>query len=88
MLDVKDAEELQVPLALYPSKDEPHDECEKVMKVISAKPFAAKSSFKDYPTMFHGWAAARADLNDADNLKEYNDLYSTLAGYFNNIFNA
>jgi hypothetical protein len=40
------------------------------MQVISTKSFAAKSSFKDYPTMFHGWAAARANLDDADNLKE------------------
>jgi hypothetical protein len=40
------------------------------MKVLSTKPFAAKNSFKIYTNMFHGWAAARANLEDAENLKE------------------
>jgi len=109
MVDAKDAEVIRVPLALYPSNDEPAEECEKVMKVLSTKPFAAKNSFKIYSNMFHGWAAARANLDDPENLKEYdihpinrdytlkeltliidrfNDLYSTLAGYFNNILKA
>jgi hypothetical protein len=33
-------------------------------------------------TRFHGWAAARADLNNAENLKEYEDLYKKLVHFF------
>jgi len=71
MVDAKDAESIQVPVALYPSKDEPKEECEKVMDVLSKKSFAAKNSYKRYATMHHGWAAARANLENPENLKEY-----------------
>lgn len=30
----------------------------------------------------HGWAAARADLNDPENFKQYEDVYQRLADYF------
>jgi hypothetical protein len=30
----------------------------------------------------HGWAAARANLDDPENKKQYEDLYGTLAGFF------
>jgi hypothetical protein len=40
------------------------------MKALSTKPFASKNSYKHYANMFHGWAAARANLNDPENLKE------------------
>ncbi|WWC64735.1 uncharacterized protein I303_107346 [Kwoniella dejecticola CBS 10117] len=30
----------------------------------------------------HGWAAARANLNDAENLKQYEDVYQRTADYF------
>jgi len=62
MLTVADAENLSVPLGLFPSKDEPLEEFDSLVKAISSKPFAAKNSYKVYPTMHHGWAAARADL--------------------------
>lgn len=88
MVDAKDAESLQAPLGLYPSNDEPVSECEKVMKVLSSKPFASKNSYKLYANMFHGWAAARANLEDPENLQEFNDLYSTLAGFLNNVWKA
>jgi hypothetical protein len=70
MLSAEDATELSIPLGLYPSKDEPKQEYEKLLGVIGAKPFAGKSDHKRYATMFHGFAAARADLNDAENKKE------------------
>lgn len=35
--------------------------------------------------MHHGWAAARAKLNDPENLKEYEDVYGRLARFFNGI---
>jgi hypothetical protein len=30
----------------------------------------------------HGWAAARADLKDEENLKQFEDVYKRLADYF------
>ncbi|KAG6885718.1 hypothetical protein C0993_010891 [Termitomyces sp. T159_Od127] len=70
MLSVADAEKLTVPLAIYISKDEPFDEYRKVLDVISKKSFAPKNDSKHYANMFHGWAAARGDLKNAENKKE------------------
>lgn len=82
MMDGKDAEALKVPMALFPSKDEPVDVYEQVLKTISAKPFASKNSYKLYDTMHHGWAAARGNLEDADNKAQYEDVYKRLSGFF------
>ena len=30
----------------------------------------------------HGWAAARANLSDPENLKQYEDVYQRLADYY------
>ena len=30
----------------------------------------------------HGWAAARANLKDAENLKQYEDVYRRLGEFF------
>jgi hypothetical protein len=30
----------------------------------------------------HGWAAARADLGNEENLKQFEDVYKRLAGFF------
>jgi dienelactone hydrolase len=35
-----------------------------------------------YATMHHGWMGARANLSNADNLKEYERGYNQLAGFF------
>ncbi|KAG6891405.1 hypothetical protein C0992_007629 [Termitomyces sp. T32_za158] len=67
MLSATDAEKLTVPLGIYISKDEPLDE---VLDVISKKSFAPKNDSKHYANMFHGWAAARGDLKNAENKKE------------------
>ncbi|KZV95634.1 hypothetical protein EXIGLDRAFT_735034, partial [Exidia glandulosa HHB12029] len=85
MLSAGDADALKVPIAVFPSKDEPVDEYENLLKAISSKPFAAKNSYKLYDTMHHGWAAARADLKDAENLKQYEDVYQRLAGFFSEL---
>ncbi|EPQ61022.1 hypothetical protein GLOTRDRAFT_124758 [Gloeophyllum trabeum ATCC 11539] len=82
MLSSADVENLSIPLGLYPSKDEPTEEYNKILEIIAKKPFAAKNDHKHYTTMFHGFAAARADLNNADNRKQFEDLYSTLVNYF------
>lgn len=70
MLSASDATDLSVPLALFPSKDEPTEEYEKLLDIIAKKPFADKNAHKHYKNMFHGWAAARADLDNEENRKE------------------
>ncbi|KAM6498371.1 Alpha/Beta hydrolase fold [Amanita muscaria] len=82
MLSAEDAQKLTVPLAIYISKDESLEEYNKVLHVLSKKPFAAENDHKRYPNMFHGWAAARGNLEDPDNKREYEDVYSRLAAFF------
>ncbi|KAI4523075.1 hypothetical protein K525DRAFT_255012 [Schizophyllum commune Loenen D] len=83
MLSADDASKLTVPLGIYPSKDEPkEEEYEKILEVLSKKPFASKVDGKYYPNMFHGWAAARGDLKNEENKKEYEDVYNRLAQFF------
>ncbi|KAJ7630587.1 Alpha/Beta hydrolase protein [Roridomyces roridus] len=82
MLSVEDARKLTVPLGIYISKDESTEEYIKILEVIAKKPFATKNDNKYYSNMFHGWAAARADLNVQDNKEEFQDLYTRLAEFF------
>ncbi|KAI0076229.1 hypothetical protein K474DRAFT_1691426 [Panus rudis PR-1116 ss-1] len=84
MLSAGDAENLKVPLGLYPSNDEPKEEYEKIVDVLKKKPFADKSDWKWYDS-FHGFAAARANLDDSDNKAKYEDLYCTLINFFNKV---
>ncbi|GLB36509.1 putative dienelactone hydrolase family protein [Lyophyllum shimeji] len=84
MLSAADAEKLTVPLAIYISKDEPIDEYDKILQIIRKKPFAAKCDHKKYANMFHGFAAARADLTKEDNRKEFEDVYAKLIRFFRN----
>ncbi|RDB29046.1 putative AIM2 family protein C30D10.14 [Hypsizygus marmoreus] len=82
MLSHADAEKLTVPLAIYISKDEPIDEYNKILGIVDKKPFVSKSDHKLYSNMFHGWAAARGDLKNEENKKEYEDVYSRLVDFF------
>jgi len=84
MLSSDDATKLTVPLAMYITKDEPVDEYDKINAIISKKPFASKSDSKNYGNMFHGFAAARADLENKENKKEFEDVYEKLATFLNN----
>ncbi|KAF8610073.1 alpha/beta-hydrolase [Ceratobasidium sp. AG-I] len=88
MLDVKDADNLKVPLAIFPSKDEPLDEYEKIIKSISSKPFASKNAYKVYSDEVHGWAAARGDLDNPDRKKAYEDVYGTTVTFFKNVISG
>ncbi|KLO20021.1 hypothetical protein SCHPADRAFT_912270 [Schizopora paradoxa] len=86
MLSADDANDLSVPLGLFISKDEPIEEYEKMVDKISHKPFAEKNAYKLYPTMFHGWAAARANLDDPENKKQFEDVYARLSTFFTGAF--
>ncbi|EMD41592.1 hypothetical protein CERSUDRAFT_110169 [Gelatoporia subvermispora B] len=81
MLSVADVEKLSVPLGLFPSLDEPKDEADKISDVANKKPFASKNMYKIFDS-FHGFAAARANLDDAKNKEEYEKLYGTLITFF------
>ncbi|PWN48565.1 alpha/beta-hydrolase [Violaceomyces palustris] len=84
MVDPKDAENLTVPVANFPSKDEPQDAVDQFEKVVQSKPFASQSVYKLYKENHHGWAAARADLKDQKNLEAFQDVYQRLADFFTN----
>jgi dienelactone hydrolase len=82
MLSVQDAQKLTVPLAIYISKDEPIDEYNKIVQELSKKSFASQNDQKHYANMFHGWAAARGNLENQENKIEYEDVYARLAAFF------
>jgi len=80
-----DADELAVPIAFFPSKNEDLKDCEAFVKKLESKPFYSKSVYKYYSTVHHGWAAARANFEDEENLKEYQDVYQRLSDFFTNV---
>ncbi|WVR00072.1 hypothetical protein IAU59_007214 [Kwoniella sp. CBS 9459] len=82
MIAAEDGDKLAVPLGFYPSVDEDKEVVKKINEAIATKPFANKSDYHLYNTVHHGWAAARANLKDSENLKQYEDVYRRLAGYF------
>jgi len=82
MLSVDDATKLTIPLAMYVSKDESVEEYNKINEIIAKKPFASKCDSKNYVNMFHGWAAARANLENEENKKEFEDVYGKLVAFF------
>ncbi|KAJ4476609.1 Alpha/Beta hydrolase protein [Lentinula aciculospora] len=82
MLSAEDSEKLTVPLAIYPSKDEPKEEFDKIVGILSKKPFADRCDNKYYSAMHHGWAAARGDLKNEENKKEFEDVYTKLVNFF------
>ncbi|PCH33283.1 hypothetical protein WOLCODRAFT_141584 [Wolfiporia cocos MD-104 SS10] len=83
MLSSADTKELKVPLGLYPSKDKPQEEYKKIVEIVSKNSFAAKNDHKFYDT-FHGFAAARANLDDPKNKADFEDLCATLIKFFTN----
>lgn len=76
MITKEDGDKLSIPLAFYPSQDEPKD----VIDYIQSK--NTKGDFKHYDTVHHGWAAARANLKDPENLKCFEDVYRRLADFY------
>ncbi|KAF5384744.1 hypothetical protein D9757_006252 [Collybiopsis confluens] len=79
MLSVEDSEKLTIPLAIYPSKDEPYN---KILAVLEKKEFSKLCDSKHYTNMHHGWAAARANLEDEANMEEFVDVYTRIIDFF------
>ena len=53
-------------------------------------PSARKSNRLDLCHSFrhHGWAAARADLKNEENKREFEDAYNQLTAFFKNAFES
>ncbi|CUA74088.1 putative AIM2 family protein C30D10,14 [Schizosaccharomyces pombe 972h-] [Rhizoctonia solani] len=75
LLKPEDAALCKVPLGLYPSKDEDPTIMESFVKVAR--------DYKLYAEAFHGFAAARADLENPIYKEAYEDVYGRLAAFFN-----
>ena len=88
MIAPEESKELTVPMAFFPSKDEPRDECDKYWDTLkSSHPeLVEKSVYHYYGDMFHGFASARANLKDKANYDAAVDIYQRLANFFCNVF--
>jgi len=82
-LAVEDGENLLVPVALYPSKNEPVDVAQRIYEQTKAKPFGGASDIKVYSDMHHGWSGAHAWLDKDDNYAQFGDVYNRLGKFFN-----
>jgi len=80
----EDAKKVTVPLAFFPSKDEPKDDVDAYWaNFTQAHPeLVEKSRFHHYTDMFHGFGGARANLKDQDNYFAFQDLYTRLGDFF------
>ncbi|KAG8950516.1 hypothetical protein FRC00_007668 [Tulasnella sp. 408] len=87
-VDPNDAEGVAVPFALYDSKDEDKEKCDAFVKTLESKPFAAKNERKRYDTMHHGWAAARGNLEDEENLKQFKDVFERMSAFLNKVLDS
>ncbi|PKI84675.1 carboxymethylenebutenolidase [Malassezia vespertilionis] len=84
----EDANNVTVPIAFFPSKDEPKKDTDEFWRLLKEKaPKAAeKSEYVYYGENHHGFAAARADLKDPSNFKAYEDVYNRLCAFFCGLF--
>lgn len=80
-LTAADFEKMPGPVCLLPSKDEKHYE-----PIISAikgnEKYGAKSIVTTFPTMHHGWMAARGDFHDPENKKKLDEGLDILTKFF------
>ena len=59
-----------------------------MIKELGSKPFASKNAYRVYSEMHHGWAGARANLDNENNLRDFTDVYGRLATFFKNASEA
>ncbi|KAA1468457.1 dienelactone hydrolase [Dentipellis sp. KUC8613] len=85
MLKAEDTIPLDLPLAIYITKDESLEEYQKIVKIMKNKAVADKVDNELYQDMFHGFAGARGDLDDPLNKKRFEEVYARLAKYFQNV---
>lgn len=83
-----DAKALTVPIGFFPSKDEDKKDADAFWSNLEKDhpELIAKSQYKYYEENHHGFAAARADLNDKSNYFAFQDVYTRLADFFCGVF--
>ena len=62
----EDAEKMVIPHICLASHDEPVDVVKDYKAILGAK-----GEVETYDKMFHGWMGAKANLEDAENAKEF-----------------
>ena len=75
----EDVADLDVPIALFQSGDDP--KAASHVETLKDKPFYAKCVARDYPDMFHGWSL-RADMSDAKYSAQANDVIQRTCDFF------
>ncbi|OOF94071.1 hypothetical protein ASPCADRAFT_397762 [Aspergillus carbonarius ITEM 5010] len=69
LMDVEEARKLAIPHIVLASKDEPVDAVKAYSEVIASNGIGGH--VETYPTMWHGWMGARANLTGEESLAEY-----------------
>jgi len=80
MLAAEDAEKLTIPHMVLASNGEDAEVVKQYKAIIEGE--GKIGEVETYATMHHGWMGARANLSNADNLKEYERGYNQLSGFF------
>jgi dienelactone hydrolase len=80
-IDVEDADKVNVPVCLLPSKDEDKKTVNAVYEKLEQKN-PGQNTIKWYDNDVHGWAAARGDLSGNEHTKAYQEAYADLLTFF------
>ncbi|KAL7269227.1 hypothetical protein RUND412_008122 [Rhizina undulata] len=85
MVDPEEARKISIPHLMLASKDEPAEDVAAYKSILGSsenKEIREKSVVETYPNMFHGWMAARSNLEDEENRREYEKGYKQLVSWF------
>lgn len=85
-LELSDAEKVQAPVLLLPSKDEP--DLTEFFEIIKKKSFGAQSYHQRFDDMHHGWVAARGDFKDPLNKQRASEAVQISADFFHMVVKA
>ncbi|EED14969.1 dienelactone hydrolase, putative [Talaromyces stipitatus ATCC 10500] len=80
LYDANDAKNAVIPHVVLASKDESTDVTAEYKAIFEKS--SLDSYVETYTTMHHGWMGARADLDDAENKKEYERGYKEIGAFF------
>lgn len=77
MVDPSEAEEIDIPMCMLASKDEPAEDVKKFEAALKGP-----KHVEIFGDQIHGWMGARGDLKDDRNRSEYERGYKTLLEFF------
>ncbi|GAA96011.1 uncharacterized protein L969DRAFT_46981 [Mixia osmundae IAM 14324] len=85
-LDPQESKAISCPFFFAPTKDEAKEECEAYFAEIkSNRSIAEKSIYKRYEA-YHGFAGARAKLDDPTYRADFEDFYQRATDFFKSVF--